>query len=612
MRRLRSLAYACLLTAGTASQERPSDDQVLTEIASTASCAECRTVLFSLKALARFGDQAVVNALTTGCIRAGAEDEDVCKGIIAQEGPIVARTVRNIAIPSRASDLLCTVLLAQCDVPKVRPHRIKFPKPKPNITRPAPSGQKPTIFVHFSDVHVDLDYEVGSSANCSKPICCRSFTPSDAPGNNSYPAGPYGNHNCDSPKTLEQSFYNAMERFAPDAKFALFTGDVPEHHVWLVNQSSVTRSIEDTYQEMSSTLRMPVYGTLGNHEAAPVNSYPFKGVVDPISSQWVYDVVSNAWSKWIGKESRTADEYGAYSYKVPNTNLRIISLNTNLFYKFNLWVYEADMQYDPNRQFKWLVDELQSAEDARERVYIMGHMPPGVNDALHDGSNHLDQIVNRYDATIAAMFWGHTHKESFELSYSNHSDLSHETASMVSYISPSLTPTSGSPAFRVLTVDPVTFGILDVTTYSAPLEHPKYQQGPMWSKYASAKETYGQLVGLTDPSSELTPAFWHNVTEAFESDDDAFQAYFARKSRGWDNSTCTGDCKKDEICQIRAAEAQYNCQVPNRRFPSDKSTRKIGLRHDGDECSSSGLAAILQSISSKAAQRQLRQAKQEL
>lgn len=172
---------------------------------------------------------------------------------------------------------------------------------------------------------------------------------------------------------------------------------------------------------------------------------------------------------------------------------------------------------------------------------------------------------------------------------------------MVSYISPSLTPTSGSPAFRVFTVDPITFGILDITTYSAPLEDARYQKsGPVWSKYTSAKETYGQLVGVTDAESELTPAFWHNVTEAFEVDDDAFQAYFSRKSRGWDQGTCTDQCKTDEVCQLRAAEAQYNCQTPSRRFPSNKSTRRSGVssRHVEDECHGSGLADILQSIAS--------------
>lgn len=64
------------------------------------------------------------------------------------------------------------------------------------------------------------------------------------------------------------------------------------------------------------------------------------------------------------------------------------------------------METDPSGQLAWLVTELQAAEDAGERVYIIGHMPMGAGDALYDGSNYFDQIVNRYEATIAALFFG--------------------------------------------------------------------------------------------------------------------------------------------------------------------------------------------------------------
>jgi len=33
------------------------------------------------------------------------------------------------------------------------------------------------------------------------------------------------------------------------------------------------------------------------------------------------------------------------------------------------------MESDPNGQFAWLINELQNAESAGERVYILGHMP---------------------------------------------------------------------------------------------------------------------------------------------------------------------------------------------------------------------------------------------
>lgn len=64
------------------------------------------------------------------------------------------------------------------------------------------------------------------------------------------------------------------------------------------------------------------------------------------------------------------------------------------------------MEYDPDGQLAWLVSELQAAETAGQRVFVIGHMPFGTNDSLHDGSNYLGQILDRYDATIAALFFG--------------------------------------------------------------------------------------------------------------------------------------------------------------------------------------------------------------
>lgn len=158
------------------------------------------------------------------------------------------------------------------------------------------------------------------------------------------------------------------------------------------------------------------------------------------------------------------------------------------------------------------------------------------------------------------MFFGHTHQDEFEISYSTPESPAFDTATMVSYIAPSLTPTSGNPSFRVYSVDPETFGVLDYTVYYANISSPAYQDGPVWEVLYSAKEAYGSLLTppVTDAAAELTPAFWHNVTTLFENDDDVFQTYYLRKSRDYDTATCTDDCKTEEICSLRASQSQYN------------------------------------------------------
>ncbi|KAJ5884215.1 acid sphingomyelinase [Penicillium tannophilum] len=558
-----SLVGAAFAVPGKSLAKRTTVAEIFTDIEDAVTCAGCEALLVILQALAHLGNDDFVDVITEVCILAGIDDDDVCEGAIAREGPILAHDLRNMEVPSHTTTLFCTTVFGLCDYPAITDYTVDFPSSKPaNASRPASSGETPIQVVHISDIHVDLSYEVGASYDCTKNICCRPYTAADAPGNTSYPAGEYGNHNCDSPLDLELSMYEAIQSLVPDAAFSIFTGDVVEGAVWLVNETEVTNDLNDAYNTRMASYFSQIYGVIGNHDVAPVNSFPPSDIDTTISSQWAYDTLSSDWEQWIGSTAATtADDYGSYSVKYSGGNLRIISFNTNFYYKENFWLYEKTMQTDPNSQLAWIVDELDAAETAGERVWLMGHMPMGASDAFHDGSNYFNQIIQRYDATIAAVFYGHTHKDEFEIAYSDYSNPTADTATMMSYIAPALTPTSGNPTFRVYSVDPVTFGILDFQVYFANMSSSTYQTKPTWEKYYSAKEAYGSLLSppVTDSAAELTPAFWHNVTALFESDDSVFQDYVARKSRGWDYSSCTGTCKTDEICQLRAAESQYNC-----------------------------------------------------
>ena len=103
-----------------------------------------------------------------------AEDDDVCEGAIALEGPIIARAIRNMKVPSQTSKLFCINFLGVCDYPAVTPYTVPVASEKPaGLTRPAPSGKAPLKIVHYSDVHADHLYTPGSTSNCTKPICCR-------------------------------------------------------------------------------------------------------------------------------------------------------------------------------------------------------------------------------------------------------------------------------------------------------------------------------------------------------------------------------------------------------------------------------------------------------
>lgn len=77
-----------------------------------------------------------------------------------------------------------------------------------------------------------------------------------------------------------------------------------------------------------------VYAVVGNHDATPVNSFPPAAVDTTISTQWAYDVMSSEWTSWIGSTatSEADSNYGSYSV-LTSSNLRIVSVNTNFWYK---------------------------------------------------------------------------------------------------------------------------------------------------------------------------------------------------------------------------------------------------------------------------------------
>ena len=51
---------------------------------------------------------------------------------------------------------------------------------------------------------------------------------------------------------------------------------------------------------------------------------------------------------------------------------------------------------DPNSILSFLVDELQAAEDAGQRAWIFGHVPPGVSDTMRDQvRSSLDSVASR-------------------------------------------------------------------------------------------------------------------------------------------------------------------------------------------------------------------------
>ncbi|TFK72486.1 sphingomyelin phosphodiesterase [Pluteus cervinus] len=532
--------------------------RAITRALQRGNCASCHELLITLKGLAALGDERFTKTLQGVCKKLNLEDDDVCEGTLAQQGPILAHVLRKMSPFGQTSVKFCDAVFGLCQSPPVNDWDVVFPKPLPaNPKRFERTGKPPIQVVHFSDVHIDRSYLPGSEAKCNKPICCRNFTEngdSEEPIPIIEPAGPFGHPKCDAPVKLLHSFLKEIDESG--ASFSIFTGDV-------ISGAGVAHDMKMFDEDVQAIIgSMPIYPVIGS-ESAPVNAFPRDTAEE--DNQWVFDTQAEGWKPWIGQAGSDQVKHisGSYSVVHPGTNLRIISINTGYWYKHNFWLYDSnELQYDPNGILEFVVQELQTAEDEGQRAWIIAHMAPGHVDAMSDQSNYFDQIMQRYQNTIAGQFYGHSHHDEFAIAYSNYTNRSEATAMNVGLIAPSLTPRSGQPAFKLYDVDPDTYEILDVHVYSANYTDPSFQREPQWNLHYSVRDAYGSVTGL-QADDVLGPAFWHRLTEAFEEDDDLFNLFLLRKNRVPPkvDEVCDEGCKNSTICGLRALRAENNCRI---------------------------------------------------
>lgn len=286
--------------------------------------------------------------------------------------------------------------------------------------------------------------------------------------------------------------------------------------------------------------------------------------------KWLYSHLADEWARWLPADAvNSVKNYGAYTAS-PAPGFRIISLNTNFCYTMNFYLYGALKDYDPFGELKWFISQLQAAEDAGERVWVIGHVSPSQTDCIQNWSALYYQVVQRYSPhVIAEQFFGHSHYDEFAISYGPGAKNA-QNAILTSWIAPSVSPyTDLNPGFRLYKVDTGNWNVYDSNTYVADLSKAATWDAtgatPDWHLEYSAREAYGAHVPIA-ADQPLSPAWWHNVTNAFESNDAAFQKYWTYRGKSANRmAACTTNtsCPKEMICDMRAGKSTDTCSQPS-------------------------------------------------
>lgn len=241
-----------------------------------------------------------------------------------------------------------------------------------------------------------------------------------------------------------------------------------------------------------------------------------------------------------------------------------------MWYRSNFLTFINTTDPDNSGMFSWIIEELQKAEDAGERVWIVGHVLSG-----WDGTNPLPnptdlfyQIVDRYSPhVIANIFFGHTHEDQFMVYYANNGTVQNaDNALTTGWIMPSITPlTNLNSGFRLYEVDTGDFNIYEAYTfYSNVSEYPALEhKGPTFEIEYSTRDAYGLAAGW-DEDAPLNATFWHRVTEAMEKDLDLVSLhnnYQGKQSVKSPNCTTTA-CQEAKVCYMRSGSVALGSQCP--------------------------------------------------
>ena len=251
----------------------------------------------------------------------------------------------------------------------------------------------------------------------------------------------------------------------------------------------------------------PVYQTLGNNDSGCADYRETPGSL----------FLKNAGQSFAGDAPagdagvfENFSEYGDYSVALPAPlqHARLIVLQ-DIFLSGRYATCGGKKLMEPDKgQIDWLRQQLEKAKAAGEQVWVMAHIPPGVDiyasfhnyvlqparlcevktPTMYLHSDALTETLASFPDTVRLALFAHSHMDEFKLLHKAGSEGPESVASAVpAKIVPSISPVNGNhPAFLLADVSVTNATMLDYTAYTA-----SDLEGTRWAKTYSFRSTYG-------------------------------------------------------------------------------------------------------------------------
>ena len=424
--------------------------------------------------------------------------------------------------------------------PSLSSHGAAFPRLSSHgsLTEPVESSISSLgTFWHVTDWHLNEF----APPNASARDLCRSA----ARAGDEQP-GAFGHPDCDPSADLWELALARMAALAPSPDFVFAGGD------WL---GHVAEGRMSGAAALSSAVRLaaavqrtfgpatPVLHAIGNHDTWPYYS---------LASTW--REWERGWTAELGREylerqfpGRSLAEWrgGGYYSRRLGASLRLVVLNTN-----QLALTDGTAQLD------WLEAELVAARRARQRVLLLGHIPPGPSHYELDSicaAGHFYQraggacwrgasqarllaLLRAHADVVRDSVWGHHHTPSVRLVVDGSSGAAVHTM----YLSPSLTPRNPphDPGVRLYAYDRAAGELRNYTDFTFDVRRANRRGEVRWAAEPALAPAGGSGGGgggggatkdLSLGLASLAPEEWHRALRRLLASDGGASAHSAEE-----------------------------------------------------------------------------------
>ena len=360
----------------------------------------------------------------------------------------------------------------------------------------------PALFI--SDIHFDPFHDPGKAQQLStSPTSQWTAILASASMPNQQQAFEALQKQChakgiDTPPALLQSSLEAMKVRQPDAKFMMISGDLVVHDFPCRfqtlfpgaspadYQAFVLKTISYVLGELRASFPgMPIYTALGNNDSG-CEDYKF----DPDSEFFakagsIFALGLPAAGKQAMKKEFSAGGNYSVLMAAPMKNTRLVVLNDTLLSpKYKTCDGKRDTR-GPDDEVLWLKKQLAEARLIGQRVWVLGHIPPGIDPystvakfkdicggedpVMFLSSTTIPDLMAEYSDVVKLGIFGHTHMDEDRL-LERGGGSGHSTADsgVAVKVIPSITPVHGNkPSFTVASVSPTAASIKDYTVIEA-------------------------------------------------------------------------------------------------------------------------------------------------